>query len=143
MGRGLHADRRSRTMSRRLSPRMGPRMIPITLPRSLFARNIALLVALVIVSQVSSLSILIHFVQRPRIERTAETFAIYVQTLDDLLQTAAPDAQSGLAIRFKASRQFPAGAASEPSVTWRNFYRTYQRDVFIDTLRQHLPAGME
>jgi two-component system osmolarity sensor histidine kinase EnvZ len=130
-------------MSRRLSPRMGPRMIPITLPRSLFARNIALLVALVIVSQISSLSVLMHFVQRPRIERAAETFAIYVQTLDDLLKTAAPVAQSGLAVRFEASRQFPAGAASEPSVTWRNFYRTYQRDVFIDTLRQHLPAGME
>ena len=100
---------------------MNRRMSQITLPRSLFARNIALLVALVIVSQVSSLSILIHFVQRPRIERTAETFAIYVQTLDDLLQTAPPDAQKRLAIRFEAKREFPAGAASETPVTWRNF----------------------
>lgn len=118
-------------------------MRPIALPRSLFARNIALLVALVIVSQISSLSVLMHFVQRPRIERAAETFAIYVQTLDDLLQTAAPDAQRGLAVRFEARQEFPAGAASEPSFTWRNFYRSYQRDVFIDTLRQHLPANME
>ena len=122
---------------------MNRRMSQITLPRSLFARNIALLVALVIVSQVSSLSILIHFVQRPRIERTAETFAIYVQTLDDLLQTAPPDAQKRLAVRFEATREFPVGAASETPVTWRNFYLTYQRDVFIDTLRQHLPANME
>src|SRR5476649_3108599 len=103
-------------MSRRLSPRMGPRMIPITLPRSLFARNIALLVALVIVSQISSLSVLMHFVQRPRIERAAETFAIYVQTLDDLLKTAPPDAQKRLAIRFEAKREFPVGAASETPV---------------------------
>ncbi|MDN7180039.1 ATP-binding protein [Caballeronia sp. SEWSISQ10-4 2] len=117
-------------------------MSRFTLPRSLFARNIALLVALVIVSQIGSLSVLMNFVQRPRIERAAETFAIYVQTLDDLLKTAAPDAQIDLAVRFEASRQFPAGAASEPSVTWRNFYRTYQRDVFIDTLREHLPASM-
>jgi len=117
-------------------------MSRFTLPRSLFARNIALLVALVIVSQIGSLSVLIHFVQRPRIERAAETFAIYVQTLDDLLKTAAPDAQNDLAVRFEATRQFPAGAASEPSVTWRNFYRTYQRDVFIDALREHLPASM-
>jgi two-component system osmolarity sensor histidine kinase EnvZ len=117
-------------------------MSRFTLPRSLFARNIALLVALVVVSQIGSLSVLMHFVQRPRIERAAETFAIYVQTLDDLLKTAAPDAQNGLAVRFEATRQFPAGAASEPSVTWRNFYRTYQRDVFIDTLREHLPASM-
>jgi two-component system osmolarity sensor histidine kinase EnvZ len=130
-------------MSPPVNPPMSPRIGPMALPRSLFARNIALLVALVIVSQISSLSVLIHFVQRPRIERAAETFAIYVQTLDDLLETAAPDAQSGLAARFEASRQFPAGAASEPQVTWRNFYRTYQRDVFIDTLRQHLPANME
>lgn len=118
-------------------------MSQITLPRSLFARNIALLVVLVIVSQVSSLSVLFHFVQRPRIERAAETFSIYVQTLDDLLKTAAPDAQKGLAVRFEAKREFPVGAASEPAATWRNFYRTYQRDVFIDTLRQHLPANME
>jgi two-component system, OmpR family, osmolarity sensor histidine kinase EnvZ len=117
-------------------------MSRFTLPRSLFARNIALLVALVIVSQIGSLSVLMHFVQRPRIERAAETFAIYVQTLDDLLKAAAPDAQNGLATRFEASRKLPAGAASEPSVTWRNFYRTYQRDVFIDTLREHLPASM-
>jgi two-component system, OmpR family, osmolarity sensor histidine kinase EnvZ len=122
---------------------MSRRMGPIALPRSLFARNIALLVVLVIVSQISSLSVLIHFVQRPRIERAAETFAIYVQTLDDLLSAASPDAQHGLATRFDASRQLPAGAASEPSVTWSNFYRTYQRDVFIETLRQHLPATMQ
>ena len=118
-------------------------MRPIALPRSLFTRNIALLVALVIVSQISSLSVLTHFVQRPRIERAAETFAIYVQTLDDLLQTAAPDAQHGLAVRFEARQEFPAGAAPEPALTLSNFYRTYQRDVFIDTLRQHLPANME
>lgn len=122
---------------------MSRRMSHIALPRSLFARNIALLVALVIVSQISSLSVLMHFVQRPRIERAAETFAIYVQTLDDLLKSAAPDPQSELAVRVEASRQFPASAASEPEVTWRNFYRTYQRDVFIDTLRQYLPANME
>ncbi|MFK4446325.1 two-component system osmolarity sensor histidine kinase EnvZ [Caballeronia udeis] len=118
-------------------------MRPIALPRSLFTRNIALLVALVIVSQISSLSVLTHFVQRPRIERAAETFAIYVQTLDDLLQTAALDAQHGLAVRFEARQEFPAGAAPEPALTLSNFYRTYQRDVFIDTLRQHLPANME
>jgi two-component system, OmpR family, osmolarity sensor histidine kinase EnvZ len=118
-------------------------MSQFTLPRSLFARNIALLVALVIVSQIGSLSVLMHFVQRPRIERAAETFAIYVKTLDDLLTSAAPDARSGLAARFEASRQLPACAASEPSLTWRNFYRTYQRQVFIDTLREHLPADMQ
>jgi two-component system osmolarity sensor histidine kinase EnvZ len=126
-----------------VTPSISPRTGQITLPRSLFARNIALLVVLVVVSQISSLTVLIHFVQRPRIERAAETFAIYVQTLDDLLVTATPDARSRLAVRFEATRQFPAGAASEPRVTWQNFYRTYQRDVFIDTLRQHLPANME
>jgi two-component system osmolarity sensor histidine kinase EnvZ len=117
-------------------------MSRVKLPRSLFARNIALLVVLVFVSQISSLCVLIHFVQRPRIERAAETFAIYVQTLDDLLKSAAPDARPGLAVRFEASREAPTGAASEPAITLRNFYRSYQRDVFIDTLRQHLPADM-
>ena len=45
------------------------------LPRSLLARNIALLVALVAVTQACSLSVLLHYVQRPRIERAAIIFA--------------------------------------------------------------------
>jgi two-component system osmolarity sensor histidine kinase EnvZ len=112
------------------------------LPRSLFTQNIALLVTLVIVSQVSSLSVLMHYVQRPRIERAAETFASYIVTLDALLSAAAPDARAGLAIRLEASRQLPPGAVSQPARTVNNFYRTYQRDVFTDTLRRHLPADM-
>ena len=64
-------------------------MMPVALPRSLFARNIALLIFLVVVSQASSLSVLIHYVQRPRVERAAATFAIYVQALDELLRAMA------------------------------------------------------
>jgi two-component system osmolarity sensor histidine kinase EnvZ len=117
-------------------------MSGLRLPRSLFARNIALLVLLVVVSQAGSLSVLMHFVQRPRIERTAETFAVYVVTLDDLLSAAPPDARAGLASRLQASRSVPEGTLAEPAPSFQNFYRTYQRDVFIEALRRHLPADM-
>jgi len=45
------------------------------LPRSLLARNIVLLVALVALTQVCSLTVLLHFVQRPRIDRAAIIFS--------------------------------------------------------------------
>ena len=39
------------------------------LPRTLLARNIALLVILVFVTQACSLFVLLHYVQRPRVQR--------------------------------------------------------------------------
>jgi two-component system osmolarity sensor histidine kinase EnvZ len=54
------------------------------LPRTLLARNIALLIVLVMLSQVCSLAVLLHYVQKPRVERTAAVFANYVITLDGL-----------------------------------------------------------
>ena len=57
-------------------------MLRRLLPRSLLARNILLLVALVAITQACSLTVLMHYVQRPRIERAATVFADYVRTLD-------------------------------------------------------------
>ena len=51
----------------------------LRLPRSLLSRNIALLVALVSLSQICSLAVLLHFVQRPRIERASIIFSDYVK----------------------------------------------------------------
>jgi two-component system, OmpR family, osmolarity sensor histidine kinase EnvZ len=117
-------------------------MMPAALPRSLFARNVALLIFLVVVSQLSSLSVLMHYVQRPRVERAAETFAIYVQTLDELLRATPPEARGNIAARLEASKELPAGAKVDPAPTLHDFYRTLQRDIFLDSLRRHLPADM-
>jgi two-component system osmolarity sensor histidine kinase EnvZ len=112
-------------------------------PRSLFARNVALLVVLAVIGQAGSLAVLLHFVQRPRIERAAETFALYVKTLDTLLSALPPEARERVGAPLLASRDLPPGAdAAPPAPGLRNFYRTYQRDVFVDALRRSLPAEL-
>lgn len=63
------------------------------LPKTLLARNIILLIVLVMLSQVCALGVLLHYVQRPRVERAATVFATYVTTLDSLLQATPPGAR--------------------------------------------------
>ena len=112
------------------------------LPRTLLARNIMLLIALVMLSQVCALGVLVHYVQRPRVERAAAVFATYVTTLDSLLAATPPDARAALTARLDARVQLPAEAAETPRTNPMRAYRTYQRNVFLDSLRAHLPADM-
>ncbi|ACD20184.1 ATP-binding protein [Paraburkholderia phytofirmans] len=112
------------------------------LPRTLLARNIALLIALVMLSQVCALGVLLHYVQRPRVERAAAVFATYVTTLDNLLAATPPAARQGLTARLDARAQAPDEAAAAPPPNLMRAYRTYQRNVFLESLRAHLPADM-
>ena len=111
-------------------------------PRSLFARNILLLVALVAVSQVCAIAVLLHFIQTPRIERAAATFASYIVTLDTLLKTSPPEAAQGVAVNLDLRAELPAGARDMAPGSRLRFYQTYQRRTFIESLRAHLPADM-
>ncbi|WP_250453417.1 ATP-binding protein [Caballeronia sp. ATUFL_M2_KS44] len=106
-------------------------------PRSLFARNVLLLVALVAVSQVCALAVLLHFIQTPRIERAAATFASYIETLDAVLRSAPP-----AAVQLDVRRELPAAASVRPDASRLRFYQTYQRETFVESLRRHLPADM-
>ncbi|EIF33511.1 signal transduction histidine kinase [Burkholderia sp. Ch1-1] len=112
------------------------------LPRTLLARNIALLIALVMLSQMCVLGVLLHYVQRPRVERAAAVFATYVSTLDNLLAATPPKARSELTARLDARAQVPAEAFEAPPRTFMRGYRLYQRSMFLDSLRAHLPADM-
>ncbi|MFB9127747.1 HAMP domain-containing protein [Paraburkholderia dipogonis] len=112
------------------------------LPRTLLARNIALLIALVMLSQVCALGVLLHYVQRPRVERAAAVFATYVTTLDNLLAATPPAARQGLTARLDARAEAPDEAAAAPPPNLMRAYRTYQRNVFLESLRAHLPADM-
>ncbi|MGH8786762.1 MAG: ATP-binding protein [Cupriavidus necator] len=109
------------------------------LPRSLLARNIALLVALVAVTQACSLSVLLHFVQRPRIERAAIIFSDYVKMLDGVLAAMPPEAGAAAARRLGAQRQDPARAAPAAAPDALHQMRTWQRDVFLEALQRQLP----
>ncbi|NIF54028.1 ATP-binding protein [Burkholderia sp. Ax-1724] len=112
------------------------------LPRTLLARNIALLIALVMLSQVCSIGVLLHYVQRPRVERAAAVFATYVTTLDSLLAATPPAARAVLSARLDAREQLPPEADAAPRPSLMRAYRNYQRGVFLDSLRKHLPADM-
>jgi two-component system, OmpR family, osmolarity sensor histidine kinase EnvZ len=112
------------------------------IPRSIFARNILLLVELVAVSQICALSVLLHFIQTPRIERAAGTFASYIVTLDQVLRATSPHDADKVTARLDVRAELPVDTR-EPSneTSWR-FYRAYQRRTFMATLRRDLPADL-
>ncbi|MCA8302602.1 HAMP domain-containing protein [Burkholderia seminalis] len=113
----------------------------IPLPRSLLARNIALLVALVALSLVCSLGVLLHYVQRPRIERASIIFSDYVQLLDRALAGMPPDAGRALVVHL-GGRASPPPAAPPHAPDLAAFFRTWQRDVFMQALERHLPSDL-
>ncbi|TDG26542.1 HAMP domain-containing protein [Paraburkholderia silviterrae] len=112
------------------------------LPRSLLSRNIALLVALVALTQVCSFAALLHFVQRPRIERASIIFADYVEMLDGTLAAMPPAEGRAAAARLNARHEAPAASVDLPGVNPLHVFQTWQRDVFIEALQRHLPADM-
>ncbi|HYS64945.1 MAG TPA: two-component sensor histidine kinase, partial [Paraburkholderia sp.] len=112
------------------------------LPKTLLARNIALLIVLVMLSQACALGVSLHYVQRPRVERAAAVFATYVTTLDSLLAATPSGARAALPARLDMRAQLPSEAAEKPPRNLWRAYRAYQRDLFLDSLRAHLPADM-
>jgi two-component system, OmpR family, osmolarity sensor histidine kinase EnvZ len=111
--------------------------------RSLLARNIALLLVLVALTQVTSFAVLLHFVQRPRVERAAIIFSDYVKTLDAVLSAMPPDEGRAAAARLDGQTQLPEQLLSAPRPTNpMGIFQTYQRSVFLDALHSHLPPDM-
>ncbi|CAG4889542.1 ATP-binding protein [Paraburkholderia saeva] len=109
------------------------------LPRSLLARNIALLVVLVALTQACSFTVLLHYVQRPRIDRAALIFSDYVKTLDSVLAIMPPAEGRAAAARLGGQTRAPDDLDVEPPRNAVRFFRTWQRDVFVRALQSHLP----
>lgn len=122
---------------------MSARVLWYVLPRSVLGRNIALLIVLVAFSQVCALTVLIHYVQKPRVERAAAVFGTYIKTLDNALTASPENARETLVARLDARSEPPAEAVSEPHVRVLAFYRTYQLVTFLETLHRYLPPGTE
>jgi two-component system osmolarity sensor histidine kinase EnvZ len=112
------------------------------LPRSLLARNIALLVALVALTQVCSFTVLLHFVQRPRVDRAAIIFSDYVKTLDGVLAAMPPDEGRAAAARLGDRTEQPEHLLPDPQRSPGRIFRTWQRDIFLGALQRHLPPDM-
>ena len=114
----------------------------LAFPRSLLSRNIALLVALVALSQICSISVLLHFVQRPRIERASIIFADYVKVLDKALASMPPTEARTATARLDARTVAPPDTPAETHPSLVDFFRTWQRDVFVEALQRHLPPDL-
>ncbi|ABF10750.1 ATP-binding protein [Cupriavidus metallidurans] len=113
----------------------------IGLPRSLLARNIALLVALVAFTQVCSLMVLLHFAQRPRVERAATVFAHYVSMLDGVM-AAMPAEEARVAVARLGGQTDAPAVDDVMEARALHPFRTWQRDVFMDELHKALPPDM-
>ncbi len=111
-------------------------MIRALLPRSLLARNIALLVILVFVTQACSLFVLLHFVQRPRVERAASVFSHYVTLMDSALTGLPPE--EGRAALARIGGQFTPPPDEPTGADVAHPFRTWQRDTFMQALRRDL-----
>lgn len=111
-------------------------MMRAALPRTLLARNIALLVALVIITQACSLFVLLHYVQRPRVERAAHVFSHYVTMLDRALAGMPAEPARAAVARIGGQTQAPPDLA--PGADAAHPFRTWQRDVFMRALLPNL-----
>ncbi|MFM0737265.1 ATP-binding protein [Paraburkholderia xenovorans] len=120
-----------------------PRQRARWLPRSLLARNIALLVALVALTQACSFTVLLHFVQRPRIDRAAIIFSDYVKTLDGVLASMPADEGRAAVARLGGPTAPPDHLEAGPQRSAVRFFRTWQRDVFIGALQHYLPPDIQ
>ncbi|WP_092597315.1 MULTISPECIES: ATP-binding protein [Burkholderiaceae] len=106
------------------------------LPRSLLARNIVLLVILVVLTQACSLFVLLHYVQRPRVERAAAVFSHYVTLMDRALGTM-PAGEAHAAVARMGGQTDPP-PDDPPGADTTHPFRTWQRDVFMRALRRDL-----
>jgi len=106
------------------------------LPRSLLARNIVLLVILVVLTQACSLFVLLHYVQRPRVERAAAVFSHYVTLMDRALGTM-PAGEAHAAVARMGGQTAPP-PDDPPGADTTHPFRTWQRDVFMRALRRDL-----
>lgn len=106
------------------------------LPRTLLARSIGLLVILVVVTQACSLFVLLHYVQRPRVERAATVFSQYIAMMDRALHDMAP--AEGRAALARIGGQADPPPHDPPGADMAHPFRTWQRDVFMQALRRHL-----
>lgn len=106
------------------------------LPRSLLARNIVLLVILVFLTQACSLFVLLHYVQRPRVERAATVFSQYIGMMDRALNAMPLDEGKAALARIGGQAEPPAD--DPPGTDAAHPFRTWQRDVFMRALNRHL-----
>lgn len=111
--------------------------------RSLLGRNVSLLVALVIVSQISAVVVFIVFVQKPHISEAASLMASQVETIDALLQHV-PESQREQYVQWLSGQErLPDRAMPIASGSIDSPIRGLEARWFFRELVQRLPQEIE
>ncbi|SFT96192.1 two-component system, OmpR family, osmolarity sensor histidine kinase EnvZ [Kosakonia arachidis] len=112
-------------------------------PRSLLARNSVLLILLVTLTQFTTLAVFLVFVQKPRVNDAASLIASQIVMLDKLLATVPAGDRDRYVQVMPGVTQPPQHSIEIPSLGLDGFYRRYYLKVFLDSLYQKLPAGIQ
>lgn len=112
-------------------------------PRSLLARNSVLLILLVTLTQFTTLSVFLVFIQKPRVNDAASLIASQIMMLDKLLATVPAADRNRYVQAVQGVEQPPAHLIEIPTLGLTGFYRRYYLKVFLNSLHQQLPAGMK
>ncbi|WP_213992629.1 ATP-binding protein [Sodalis sp. dw_96] len=108
-------------------------------PRSLLGRNCLLLILLVFITNISSITVFVFFVQKPRIDNIAQLIASQIITLDNVLAKVPSDQRAEFIQRVNGSAVLPEKTFSKlPSTPWRG----YEGALFLKRLYSYLPANM-
>ncbi|MEG3129365.1 ATP-binding protein [Pantoea cypripedii] len=112
-------------------------------PRSLLARNSVLLILLVTLTQFTTLTVFLVFIQKPRVNDAASLIASQIVMLDKLLATVPATDRDRYVQAVQGVAQPPLHSIEIPTLGLAGFYRRYYLKVFLDSLHQQLPAGIQ
>lgn len=107
-------------------------------PRSLLMRNSLLLVALVFITDIASVAVFIHFVQKPRIESAATFIANQVATINSILTQLPADSRQAYIQQINGQQTPPAEHPRHRHI----LPGKSDLGLFLDQLKATLPPGM-
>ncbi|CAB3802603.1 ATP-binding protein [Pararobbsia alpina] len=114
-----------------------------TWTRSLLGRNVALLIALVMVSQISVVVVFMLFVQKPRIADAATMMASQILTIDHLLERVPESQRLAYAAWINGQTEVPEGTSLTVRTSLLSPIRALESRWFVQELLHRLPRDMK
>lgn len=111
-------------------------------PTTLLGRNIALLIAAVMVSQIAAVVIFLVFVQRPRVLDAASLLANQIVTIDRILGAVSPAERSDFVKRMDARTSLPPDTIDFRQDDPAHKPRGYEMRLFFAELAARVPPDI-
>ncbi|WP_034914795.1 ATP-binding protein [Erwinia sp. 9145] len=112
-------------------------------PNSLKSRYGLLLILLVLITQLLSTLVFLHYVQRPRVNDAAHLLAAQAQMLNTILRSVPPQDRPRYVRQLNAQSAPPPGLEEPDSDGLRGFVRGFDLQRFVQQLRVRLPDDMD